>query len=121
MSVIGFIGLGIMGRPMAKNLIKAGHQLIVHDVVRGSVDDVVASGAARGGSSADVASKSEIAITMLPDGPDVEAAVLGPAGVLEGARKGCIFSQIRPDREYTYSQNFLTFNSPELSPCLIQR
>jgi len=90
MSIIGFIGLGIMGRPMAKNLLKAGHQLIVHDVVRGSVDEVVANGAARGESSSDVASKSDIVITMLPDGPDVEAAVLGPAGVLEGARKSCI-------------------------------
>ncbi|HXA64678.1 MAG TPA: 2-hydroxy-3-oxopropionate reductase [Bryobacteraceae bacterium] len=90
MSIIGFIGLGIMGRPMARNLLKAGHQLIVHDVVRGSVDDAVTSGAARGESGSDVASKSEIVITMLPDGPDVEAAVLGPDGVLEGARKGCI-------------------------------
>jgi 2-hydroxy-3-oxopropionate reductase len=75
---------------MAKNLIKAGHTLIVHDVVRASVDELVASGAGRGESSADVASRSEIVITMLPDGPDVETAVLGPGGVLEGARKGCI-------------------------------
>jgi 2-hydroxy-3-oxopropionate reductase len=99
MSVIGFIGLGIMGRPMAKNLLKAGHKLIVFDVVRSSVDDVGASGAARGESSSDVASKSEIVITMLPDGPDVEAAMLGPGGVLEGARKGCIvvdMSSINP-------------------------
>ena len=64
---------------MAKNLIKAGHKLIVHDVVRASVDEIVAAGAARGESSADVASRSEIVITMLPDGPDVETAVLGPA------------------------------------------
>jgi 2-hydroxy-3-oxopropionate reductase len=90
MSNIGFIGLGIMGRPMAKNLLKAGHKLVVHDIVRGSVDDVVANGAARGESCSDVASKSDIVITMLPDGPDVEAAMLGPASVLEGARKGCI-------------------------------
>ena len=75
---------------MAKNLIKAGHKLIVHDVVRASVDEIVAAGAARGESSADVASRSEIVITMLPDGPDVETAVLGAGGVLEGARKGCI-------------------------------
>jgi 2-hydroxy-3-oxopropionate reductase len=75
---------------MAKNLLKAGHKLIVFDVVRATVDDVVASGAARGESSSHVASKSEIVITMLPDGPDVEAAMLGSAGVLEGARKGCI-------------------------------
>lgn len=90
MSNIGFIGLGIMGRPMAKNLLKAGHKLVVYDIVRSGVDDVAASGAARGQSCADVASKSDIVITMLPDGPDVETAVLGAGGVLEGARKGCI-------------------------------
>jgi 2-hydroxy-3-oxopropionate reductase len=90
MSNIGFIGLGIMGRPMAKNLLKAGHKLVIYDVVRSSVDEVAANGAARGESCSDVASKSDIVITMLPDGPDVETAVLGPAGVLEGARKGCI-------------------------------
>jgi 2-hydroxy-3-oxopropionate reductase len=90
MSNIGFIGLGIMGRPMAKNLLKAGHKLVVFDIVQASVDDVVASGAARGQSCSDVASRSDIVITMLPDGPDVEAAMLGPAGVLEGARQGCI-------------------------------
>jgi 2-hydroxy-3-oxopropionate reductase len=99
MSDIGFIGLGIMGRPMAKNLLKAGHKLVVYDVVRASVDDVVANGAARGESCSDVAAKSAIVITMLPDGPDVETAVLGPRGVLEGARKGCIvvdMSSINP-------------------------
>jgi 2-hydroxy-3-oxopropionate reductase len=90
MSTIGFIGLGIMGRPMAKNLLKAGHQLIVYDIVRGSVDEVVASGAVHGESCSEVASKSAIVITMLPDGPDVEAAVLGESGILEGARRGCI-------------------------------
>jgi 2-hydroxy-3-oxopropionate reductase len=90
MSTIGFIGLGIMGRPMAKNLLKAGHQLIVYDIVRGSVDEVVANGAVRGESCSEVASKSEIVITMLPDGPDVEAAALGESGILEGARRGCI-------------------------------
>jgi 2-hydroxy-3-oxopropionate reductase len=88
LSNIGFIGLGIMGRPMTKNLIKAGHKLVVHDVVKASIDDVVGAGATQGASSADVASKSEIIITMLPDGPDVETAILGPGGVLEGARKG---------------------------------
>src|SRR5436309_9029909 len=79
-----------MGRPMAKNLLKAGHKLLVHDVVRASVEDVVAAGAASGTSSADVASRSSVIITMLPDGPDVETAVLGPGGVLEGAKKGSI-------------------------------
>jgi 2-hydroxy-3-oxopropionate reductase len=89
-SDIGFIGLGIMGRPMAKNLLKAGHKLVVYDVFPNSVDDVAAAGAAKGQSSADVAARSSIVITMLPDGPDVETAVLGPGGVLEGAKKGSI-------------------------------
>ena len=88
MSNIGFIGLGIMGRPMAKNLLKAGHTLVVYDVMPAGVDDVAAAGAARGASCSDVASRTNIIITMLPDGPDVETAVLGPGGVLEGARKG---------------------------------
>ena len=90
MSDIGFIGLGIMGRPMAKNLLKAGHKLIVHDVVAASVDEIVAAGAAKGTSSKDVAARSSIIITMLPDGPDVETAVLGPGGVLEGTKPGSI-------------------------------
>ena len=90
MSDIGFIGLGIMGRPMAKNLLKAGHKLIVHDVVAASVDEVVGAGAAKGASSKDVAARSNITITMLPDGPDVETAVLGPGGVLEGTKPGSI-------------------------------
>jgi 2-hydroxy-3-oxopropionate reductase len=75
---------------MAKNLLKAGHKLLVHDVVPASVDDVVAAGAERGSSSSDVASRSSVIITMLPDGPDVETAVLGENGVLQGAKKGSI-------------------------------
>jgi len=94
MSDIGFIGLGIMGRPMAKNLLKAGHKLVVHDVVAAGVDDVVAAGAARGESSKDVAARSSIIITMLPDGPDVETAVLGPGGVLEGAKPHSIVADM---------------------------
>ena len=90
MADIGFIGLGIMGRPMAKNLLKAGHKLIVHDVVAATVDEIVAAGAAKGTSSKDVAARSSIIITMLPDGPDVETAVLGPGGVLEGTKPGSI-------------------------------
>jgi len=88
MSQIGFIGLGIMGKPMSKNLLKAGHSLLVFDVVPEPLAEVVAAGAARGESCADTAARSEIIITMLPDGPEVETAVLGPDGVLEGARKG---------------------------------
>jgi 2-hydroxy-3-oxopropionate reductase len=88
MSKIGFIGLGIMGKPMSKNLLKAGHTLVVFDVVPGPVAEVVEAGAARGESCADSASRSDVIITMLPDGPEVEAAVLGPGGVLEGAKAG---------------------------------
>jgi len=89
-SQIGFVGLGIMGKPMAKNLLKAGHQLVVYDVVSAPVEEVAAAGAAKGSSAADVAARSEFVITMLPDGPDVEKAVLGPGGVLEGAKKGMV-------------------------------
>ena len=88
MSNIGFIGMGIMGYPMARNLLKAGHQVIAYDIVPELLDRAVAAGAARGESSRDVAARSEIVITMLPDGPEVRQAILGPAGVLEGARQG---------------------------------
>lgn len=87
---IGFIGLGIMGKPMAKNLIKAGYELKVYDIVEAAVDDVVAAGANRGANSADVAKDSDIVITMLPNSPHVKEAVLGKNGVLEGARPGTI-------------------------------
>jgi 2-hydroxy-3-oxopropionate reductase len=94
MANIGFIGLGIMGKPMAKNLLKAGHKLVVYDIMPAGVDEVVAAGAARGSSPKDVASQADIVITMVPDGPEVEQAVLGPDGVLEGARKGTIVADM---------------------------
>ena len=87
---VGFIGLGIMGKPMAGNLIKAGHELAVYDLVPELVAELTASGAARGESAGDVASRSEVTITMVPDGPEVEAAILGPEGALEGAKPGSI-------------------------------
>jgi 2-hydroxy-3-oxopropionate reductase len=87
-SNIGFVGLGIMGGPMCRNLLKAGHSLVVYDIVPALVARVVESGAAPGISAREVAEKSEIVFTMLPDGPEVEQAVLGPGGVLEGARTG---------------------------------
>jgi len=85
---IGFIGLGIMGNPMSRNLMKAGHTLVVYDIVPALLDAAMAQGAARGSSSADVAGRSDLVITMLPDGPEVEQAILGPGGALEGARPG---------------------------------
>ena len=88
--VIGFIGLGIMGRPMAKNLLKAGYSLVVHSRSQGPVDDVVAAGAAKGSSPKDVATRSDVLITMLPNSPDVELVALGKDGIIEGARPGLI-------------------------------
>jgi 2-hydroxy-3-oxopropionate reductase len=90
MRTIGFVGLGIMGKPMASNLVRAGHRLIVHDINPAPVRELVQLGAKEKGSSADVAAESEIVITMLPNSPDVKAVVLGPKGVLEGARPGLI-------------------------------
>jgi 2-hydroxy-3-oxopropionate reductase len=89
-SRIGFIGLGIMGKPMSKNLLKAGHKLVVCDITPAPVEELVAAGAERGASPGDVAARTEIVITMLPDGPEVEQAVLGEHGVLEGAKKGTL-------------------------------
>lgn len=90
MADIGFIGLGIMGNPMCRNLLKAGHKVSVYGRSTASIDRLIEFGAARGESSRDVAEKSDIIITMLPDGPEVETVVLGLHGVLEGARTGSI-------------------------------
>lgn len=83
---IGFIGLGIMGKPMARNLLRAGFALTVHSRSRGPVEEVLGDGARDGGSPRGVAEGSEIVITMLPDSPDVQQVVTGPGGVLEGLR-----------------------------------
>ena len=96
---IGFIGLGIMGKPMAKNLLKAGHELKVHDLVTAAVEELVMAGAVKAHSSADAARGSDLIITMLPNSPHVKAAVLGENGVLEGLTPGSILvdmSSINP-------------------------
>ncbi len=90
MAKIGFIGLGIMGKPMSKNLIKAGHELVVYDVVEASMKDVVAAGAKAAASSKEVAAQCSFIITIVPNSPHVKAAVLGPNGVLEGAKAGSL-------------------------------
>jgi 2-hydroxy-3-oxopropionate reductase len=87
---IGFIGLGVMGRPMAINLIKAGYQLTVYDILPEPVAGLVAAGAREGASPAQVAGQSEVIITMLPDSPQVEQVILGKDGVLEGAKAGSL-------------------------------
>ena len=90
MKKIGFIGLGIMGKPMAKNLLKAGYELVVFDINQDAVNEVVAAGAKSAPTSKDVAAQSEVVITMLPNSPHVKAAVLGENGVLEGAKPGLV-------------------------------
>ena len=86
---VGFVGLGIMGLPMCKNLLKAGYEVTAFDpFAKAALDEAVACGANRGESNADVASKSDVVITMVPNSPHVRAAVLGAAGVLEGAKPG---------------------------------
>ncbi|PJJ29413.1 2-hydroxy-3-oxopropionate reductase [Lacrimispora celerecrescens] len=87
---IGFIGLGIMGRPMAKNLVKAGHELVVFDYYKEAVADLVSCGAAEAANGKEVASQSEVVITMVPNSPHVRAAVLGENGVAEGAKSGTV-------------------------------
>lgn len=87
---IGFIGLGIMGKPMAMNLIKGGHELVVYDVNKLSVDTMMAAGAKAASSSMDAASQCSIVITMLPNSTHVESAVCGENGVLNAAKPGSI-------------------------------
>ena len=77
MKKIGFVGLGIMGKPMAKNLLKAGYELVVFDINQEAVAEVVAAGAVKAENAKEVAAKSEAVITMLPNSPHVKTAVLG--------------------------------------------
>jgi 2-hydroxy-3-oxopropionate reductase len=98
---VGFIGLGLMGRPMAKNLLKAGYPLVVHSRSRGPVDDVVAAGAREAASPAAVAREATRLITMLPDSADVEQVLDGPDGVFSAIQPGTIIidtSSIAPAR-----------------------
>ena len=88
---IGFIGLGIMGKPMAGHLMDAGYELVVHNRNRDAVDELVGKGAAEAHSGKEVAEQSDIVITMLPDSPDVESVALGEGGILEGAHEGLVF------------------------------
>ena len=87
---IGFIGLGLMGRPMAKNLLKAGYGIVAHSRSQAPVDDVVKAGAERAASPAEVAKKATRIITMVPDSPDVELVLDGPNGVFGALQRGTI-------------------------------
>ncbi|HWI63765.1 MAG TPA: 2-hydroxy-3-oxopropionate reductase [Symbiobacteriaceae bacterium] len=89
MGKVGFIGLGIMGKPMAKNLVKHGYELVVFDVNAAPMEELVATGkATAAGCPAEVAAQCEIVLVMVPNSPHVKAAVLGKGGVIEGAKAG---------------------------------
>jgi 2-hydroxy-3-oxopropionate reductase len=97
---IGYVGLGLMGKPMARNLLKAGYPLTVHNRSRAAVDELVAEGAAEAGTPRAVAEASNVIFTNLPDSPDVEQVVLGADGILEGASADSIYidnSTIKPE------------------------
>jgi 2-hydroxy-3-oxopropionate reductase len=99
MLTVGYIGLGIMGKSIARNILKAGFPLVVHNRSRGAVDELVTEGAREALTPAEVASQVEVVFTNLPDSPDVELVALGPHGIIEGAHEGLIFvdnSTIKP-------------------------
>lgn len=100
MAKVGYIGLGIMGSGIVRNLMKAGHQLVVHNRSRQIVETLVSEGAAAAHSPREVAEQVEFVFTNLPDSPDVEQVALGPDGIIEGAHEGLIFidnSTIKPE------------------------
>ena len=106
MSKLGFIGLGIMGTPMALNLIRGGHKLYVHSR-HGAPQELVAAGATACGSGMEVAQKADTIITMVPDTPDVLAVLFGPKGVAEGLTQGKIvidMSSISPVETKQFAQ-----------------
>ncbi len=97
---VGYIGLGLMGAPMARNLMKAGYPLVVHNRSRAIVDQLVGEGATAAHSPREVAAQVDVVFTNLPDSPDVEKVVLGTDGIIEGAHDGLIYvdnSTIKPE------------------------
>jgi 2-hydroxy-3-oxopropionate reductase len=97
---IGFIGIGIMGYHMSRNLIEAGYTVVAYDINENAVKRIMEFGAEKGASNKTVAAQSDVVITMLPDSPDVEKAALGSEGIIEGAHTGLIhidMSSIAPD------------------------
>jgi 2-hydroxy-3-oxopropionate reductase len=90
-NTIGFIGLGIMGQHMSAHLLKAGYKVVAYDILPGNLEKIAALGAERGAFPADVARRSELVISMVPDSPDVEQVALGSGGIIEAARPGLIY------------------------------
>jgi len=96
---IGYIGLGIMGKPMARNIMKAGYEMVVHNRSRESVHELVSEGAIEAHSPAEVAAQVDVIFTNLPDSPDVELVALGENGIIQGTHEGLIYidnSTIKP-------------------------
>ncbi|MBC8504208.1 MAG: NAD-binding protein [Anaerolineales bacterium] len=96
---VGYIGLGIMGKSMARNILKAGYPLVVHNRSREPVDELVSEGAKEAFSPSEVAAQVDVVFTNLPDSPDVEQVAIGSGGIIEGAKEGLIFvdnSTIKP-------------------------
>jgi len=96
---VGYIGLGIMGKSIARNILKAGFPLVVHNRSREAVNELVAEGAKEAFSPAEVAGQVGAVFTNLPDSPDVEQVALGPGGIIEAGRPGLVFvdnSTIKP-------------------------
>jgi 2-hydroxy-3-oxopropionate reductase len=88
---IGFIGLGLMGKPMARNLMKAGHTLVVHNIPNDAAEELGREGATVARNAREVAEQSDVIITMLPDSPDVFKVVTGENGILEGIKPGTLY------------------------------
>ncbi|HEY5730679.1 MAG TPA: NAD(P)-binding domain-containing protein [Anaerolineales bacterium] len=117
---VGYIGLGLMGKSMARNILKAGFPLVVHNRSQESVKELVAEGAFRAASPKEVASQVDVIFTNLPDSPDVEKVVLGENGIIEGAHDGLIFvdnSTIKPASarmiaEKLSAKNVLALDAP---------
>lgn len=87
---VGFIGLGIMGKPMSKNLLKAGYDIVVSSFNSEVADELVALGAQKASSPKEIAELCDVVITMLPNSPEVKAVALGEKGIIEGAKPGCV-------------------------------
>lgn len=117
MAKVGYIGLGIMGAAMARNLMRAGHELVVHNRSRAIVDALTEEGATPADSPAAVAAQVEFVFTNLPDSPDVERVVLGPNGIIEGARDGMVYidnSTIKPETARYLASRLAEVGAPAL-------
>ena len=116
---IGFIGLGAMGLPMAKNILKKGYQVTAYDIVPQRVEELIPSGAIGAASSKEVAEQSDVIITMVPSSSHSWEAILGSGGVIEGVKKGAVvidMSTIDPVTTRAIAARGLRFSSTHCIP-----